>query len=107
MFLSTVQDVLSLNRLYVFYLLKLNDVIRIMRNISAQPSPDDSNRDAVLMVSPNKQYLGIFLPTTPAAHGPTWIIVASCYLVSVFNLTPTPNYGRSYRIFNNTVNPKI
>lgn len=32
--------------------------------------PVDSMRDAVLTVSPNKQYLGIFTPTTPAAHEP-------------------------------------
>lgn len=32
--------------------------------------PVDSIRDAVLTVSPNRQYLGIFTPTTPAAHGP-------------------------------------
>ena len=29
-----------------------------------------SMRDAVLTVSPNKQYLGIFNPTTPATQGP-------------------------------------
>lgn len=34
------------------------------------PSPLDSIRDAVLTVSPNKQYLGIFKPTTPAQTGP-------------------------------------
>ena len=28
--------------------------------------------EAVLTVSPNKQYLGIFSPTTPAATGPTY-----------------------------------
>ena len=32
--------------------------------------PVDSIRDAVFTVSPNKQYLGIFIPTTPAAQGP-------------------------------------
>lgn len=32
--------------------------------------PVDSIRDAVFTVSPNKQYLGIFLPTTPAHTGP-------------------------------------
>ena len=30
----------------------------------------DSIRDAVLTVSPNKQYLGIVKPTTPATTGP-------------------------------------
>lgn len=37
---------------------------------SYSPSPLDSIRDAVLTVSPNKQYLGIFSPTTPAQTGP-------------------------------------
>lgn len=32
--------------------------------------PVDSIRDAVLTVSPNKQYLGILTPTTPAHTGP-------------------------------------
>ncbi len=35
-----------------------------------EPSPFDSILDAVLTVSPNKQYRGILSPTTPAAHGP-------------------------------------
>ena len=34
------------------------------------PSPLDSIRDAVLTVSPNKQYRGILSPTTPATQGP-------------------------------------
>lgn len=33
-------------------------------------SPFDSMREAVFTVSPNKQYRGIFKPTTPATHGP-------------------------------------
>ena len=33
-------------------------------------SPDVCILDAVLTVSPNKQYRGILLPTTPATHGP-------------------------------------
>jgi hypothetical protein len=32
--------------------------------------PEDSILEAVLTVSPNKQYLGIVNPTTPAQHGP-------------------------------------
>lgn len=32
--------------------------------------PVDSMLEAVLTVSPNRQYLGIFIPTTPAAQGP-------------------------------------
>lgn len=34
------------------------------------PSPVDSIRLAVLTVSPNKQYLGILVPTMPATTGP-------------------------------------
>lgn len=34
------------------------------------PSPLDSIRDDVLTVSPNRQYRGIFRPTTPAHTGP-------------------------------------
>ncbi len=33
-------------------------------------SPVDSSLEAVLTVSPNKQYRGIFNPTTPATQGP-------------------------------------
>ena len=33
-------------------------------------NPFDSILEAVLTVSPNKQYLGIFRPTTPATTGP-------------------------------------
>ena len=32
--------------------------------------PVDSILEAVLTVSPKRQYLGIFKPTTPATHGP-------------------------------------
>ena len=34
------------------------------------PSPELSILDAVFTVSPNKQYLGILIPITPATHGP-------------------------------------
>ena len=34
------------------------------------PSPDDCILDVVLIVSPNRQYLGIFDPTTPATIFP-------------------------------------
>ncbi len=34
------------------------------------PVPLDSILDAVLTVSPNRQYLGILWPTTPATHEP-------------------------------------
>jgi len=33
-----------------------------------QPSPVDSMREAVLTVSPKRQYLGIAYPTTPAEY---------------------------------------
>lgn len=33
-------------------------------------SPVDSIREAVLTVSPNRQYRGMVRPTTPATHGP-------------------------------------
>lgn len=54
----------SLNRRW----LRRNQPIRRRRTDS--PSPLDSMRDAVLTVSPNRQYLGIFRPTTPAHTGP-------------------------------------
>ena len=34
------------------------------------PSPVDSILEAMLTVSPNKQYRGIVVPTTPATTGP-------------------------------------
>lgn len=34
------------------------------------PNPEDSIRDAWFTVSPNRQYRGIFNPTTPAHTGP-------------------------------------
>ena len=34
------------------------------------PLPVDSIRDAILTVSPKRQYLGIVVPTTPATQGP-------------------------------------
>ena len=39
-------------------------------NFCTLPSPFDSIRDAVFTVSPNKQYLGILRPTTPATTEP-------------------------------------
>lgn len=36
-------------------------------------NPVDSILDAVLTVSPNKQYRGMASPTTPATTGPVWI----------------------------------
>ena len=45
----------------------------VMRNFLTKPW--DCMREAVLTVSPNKQYWGIFLPTTPATTLPVWIPV--------------------------------
>ena len=42
----------------------------LREDYSYSPQPVDSILDAVLTVSPNKQYLGIRSPTTPATHGP-------------------------------------
>ena len=46
---------------------------------NALPSPLLSILDAVFTVSPNKQYLGIFRPTTPATQGPEITIQPSKY----------------------------
>lgn len=43
--------------------------------------PVDSIRDAVLTVSPNKQYLGILIPTTPAAQEPGHTYVCSRFSI--------------------------
>ena len=46
-------------------------LLNFLRNMSYfKSSPVDSILDAVLTVSPNKQYLGIFRPTTPEQTGP-------------------------------------
>ena len=45
-------------------------VIKVCRQNNV-PSPLDSSLEAVLTVSPNKQYLGIVRPTTPETTGPT------------------------------------
>lgn len=54
--------------------------------------------EAVLTVSPKKQYLGTLIPTTPATAGPEWIPATSqkelCYLSIGF--TPcTDNHDSS------------
>ena len=46
-------------------------------------SPWDSILEAVLTVSPNRQYRGIFNPTTPATTGPEWIPIRICVRVCV------------------------
>ena len=42
-------------------------------------SPVDSILEAVLTASPNRQYLGIANPTTPATTEPVWIPVGEAY----------------------------
>ena len=42
----------------------------IVLRTTVLPVPVDSILEAVFTVSPNKQYLGILSPTTPATHGP-------------------------------------
>ena len=42
--------------------------IQIVCELQSRPSPVDSMREAVFTVSPNRQYLGIACPTTPAVH---------------------------------------
>lgn len=44
------------------------------------PFPVDSILEAMLTVSPNKQYLGMAVPTTPAAHPPVCRPIRSCSL---------------------------
>ena len=41
---------------------------RVYELLLTQPSPVDSMREAVLTVSPKRQYLGIACPTTPAVY---------------------------------------
>ena len=48
-------------------------------------SPVVSILDAVLTVSPNKQYLGILDPTTPPTTGPVWIPIRCCSVSKVLN----------------------
>ena len=47
----------------------------------------DSMREVVFTVSPNKQYRGIFIPTTPTATGPEcnpWIVYISTIRIYIF-----------------------
>lgn len=66
------------------------------------PSPVLSILEAVLTVSPNRQYLGIFKPTTPATHGPvnkrqSSVSIVSCCLEAL---------GRKFRMVQFGRNPK-
>lgn len=50
--------------------MKQHDKICVRVCAGASRSPVDSMREAVLTVSPKRQYRGIVRPTTPATHGP-------------------------------------
>lgn len=45
-------------------------MLSLVVGIGDARSPVDSIREAVLTVSPKRQYRGIVSPTTPATHGP-------------------------------------
>jgi len=52
--------------------------------VKTQPSPVDSMREAVLTVSPNRQYLGIACPTTPVEqhtqqHTQLFVQLSHCF----------------------------
>ena len=58
--------------------LRAISVIIALRKVNNLPSPLDSIREAVLTVSPNRQYRGILRPTTPATQEPEdWILTDS------------------------------
>uniref|UniRef100_A0A1B0AQX5 Uncharacterized protein n=1 Tax=Glossina palpalis gambiensis TaxID=67801 RepID=A0A1B0AQX5_9MUSC len=57
-------------------------VARQIRFFITGGTPLDSMREAVFTVSPNKQYRGIFRPTTPAHTGPVWIPMRKSNLLS-------------------------
>ena len=65
------------------------------------PWPFDSILEAVLTVSPNRQYRGIVSPTTPAAQGPVCSPIRSCSLVPgrCLILNATVSSSRSRAIF--------
>lgn len=57
--------------IFTYKLLNLN-LLELLHKFSTLrlPFPSDSILDAMLTVSPNRQYLGILDPTTPATTGP-------------------------------------
>ena len=65
------------------------------------PWPFDSILEAVLTVSPNRQYRGMVSPTTPAAQGPVCSPIRSCSLVPgrCLILNATVSSSRSSAIF--------
>lgn len=59
----------------LFYMLGSQSALKLLvllshMNVMRSPCPVDSMRDAILTVSPKRQYLGILSPTTAAKHGP-------------------------------------
>ena len=58
--------------------LRAISLIIALCKVNNLPSPLDSIREAVLTVSPNRQYRGILRPTTPATQEPEdWILADS------------------------------
>jgi len=59
-------------------------LVTIRKPASTQPSPVDSMREAMLTVSPKRQYLGIACPTTPVPHtSPLFTLLLPVYTTSV------------------------
>ena len=54
-----------------FFQVGIGALLGLLVIINFLRSPEVCILDAVFTVSPNKQYRGILLPTTPATHGPT------------------------------------
>ena len=64
-------------------------IFECTQTIFHTPSPVVSMRAATLTVSPNRQYLGIVVPTTPATTGPEWTpirILICCWLGRILNV---------------------
>ena len=62
-------------------------------------SPVDSILDAVLTVSPNKQYLGILRPTTPEQTGPLKNKKILSICIKHVSCTPHGFTNTQFRIF--------
>ena len=67
------------------------------------PAPVDCILDAMLTVSPNKQYLVILLPTTPATHGPARLHQSSCSTIPLRS-SDSPTCMDAYSEFNLALN---
>ncbi len=64
----------SLNRTFCSFSINIIIPVCVVKHTIYAPRPPDSILLAVLTVSPNKQYLGILSPTTPATHGPVMCV---------------------------------